>query len=685
MMRGTGIRRWLLLTLLLLAVAASYPGLIAHFSTRLPKTSMDILSHLGNLNWQNHFLLREPGLVCNLGSYYPHALATFFGPPMFGIAPWFGLFKLLGLNTYVQYNLFIVIGFLIGALGVFFLSLEVSGNERRHAFVAAFIYIAFNTQRNLFHWLPLFSSFFVPWTLLYFLRYLKTRQRLDLGLFLAFAAAQFITSVYLGVYLLAFFLPWMVLFALLFRKLPLRNFLEIAVGLALLAAVLLAVYHPIVASYGSVTAHRAYHPAQLLNVSDLFTANRSYLYGEVLHLSQRSLFNWFPGLTVFFLFFISGVASMRAQRWPWLAFAGGGLLGVLFLQKTHSAWATVLFLFLLAVFAGGHLRRGQEQTPLALMALSLSGYLLVFFNLLTLGLPRSAHPFSLLASVVPYFQRMCEYKRVVVILVPLLAVFAAHGLLALGGRRRWLPLLALGLIWVENAEPGMRKWGRPLRVDNRAPIYAAIPRQSDKVLLELPFFGGERIWSLPSFYQSIYVYSTRFHWNFIVNGRDSFAPLAHQELAGRATIPQVFTEENIEWLKRRYAVEYLIINWPLLTPREFLQARTRLPFLASRGDMVSASPQATVFRLREKKEITLLERTYSAYHLRHRQILVSFRKRYTLSARVAVAGRPWKEFRLNDSRELRFRVDRGRIGRDCESLRIDFSEPVGIEEIALSK
>ena len=49
MMRGNWTRRWLLLTLLLLAVAASYPGLIAHFSTRLPKTSMDILSHLGNL------------------------------------------------------------------------------------------------------------------------------------------------------------------------------------------------------------------------------------------------------------------------------------------------------------------------------------------------------------------------------------------------------------------------------------------------------------------------------------------------------------------------------------------------------------------------------------------------------------------------------------------------------------
>ena len=147
------------------------------------------------------------------------------------------------------------------------------------------------------------------------------------------------------------------------------------------------------------------------------------------------------------------------------------------------------------------------------------------------------------------------------------------------------------------------------------------------------------------------LYSTRFHWNFVVNGRDSFAPLAHQELAGRATIPQVFTEENIEWLKRRHAVEYLVINWPLLNPGEILQARTRLPFLASQGDEVSASPQATVFRLREKKEITVLERTYSAYHLRHRQVLVRLRKPYTLSARVAVAGRPWKEFRLNGSRE----------------------------------
>jgi hypothetical protein len=302
-----------------------------------------------------------------------------------------------------------------------------------------------------------------------------------------------------------------------------------------------------------------------------------------------------------------------------------------------------------------------------------------------MGLPRQVHPFSLLASVVPYFQRMCEYKRVFVILVPLLAVFAAHGLRALDGRRRWLPLLALALIWGENAELGIGRWGRSLQVDERAPIYAAIPRQSDKVLLELPFFGGTKIWSLQSFFQSIYVYSTRFHWNHVVNGRDSFAPLAYAEVARRAVIPEIFSRENIEWLKRNTALEYLVINWPYLNSEETAQVRENLPRLAAEGDKVLDMPQATVYRLRERGEISVLERTYSAYHLRCRQILVRLRRPRSLIARVAITGRPWKEFRLAGRSQFRFRVDARLIGRDCATVRIDFSEPVGIEEIALLK
>ena len=99
-MLGLHWRQWLLLALLLLlVVGVSYPGMFAHFSTRLSKGHMDTVNHLASINWQNHFLLHEPGLVFNLGTFYPHSLATFFGPPMFGITPWFGLFKLFGLES----------------------------------------------------------------------------------------------------------------------------------------------------------------------------------------------------------------------------------------------------------------------------------------------------------------------------------------------------------------------------------------------------------------------------------------------------------------------------------------------------------------------------------------------------------------------------------------------------------
>jgi len=685
-MFGMNLRQWLIrILLLLLVIAVSYPGMFAHFSTRLSKMHMDTVSHLGNINWQNHFLLHEPGLVFNMGTFYPHSLATFFGPPMFGITPWFGLFKLFGLGMCSQFNLFIVFGFLIGAAGVFSLTLEISGKEKIYAFVAAVIYIVFNTQRSLFVWLPLFSTFFVPWTLLFFLRYLKNQHHRDLLLFLALAAAQFVTSVYLGIYLLVFFLPWMIFFALLFKSLSVRNLLKIAAGLVLVASLMLILYHPIVSSYDGVTSPRVYRPVLLLNISDLFTANRSFLYSQVLNLRKKTLFNWFPGVMVYILFFISGISFARARRWPWLAFIAAALLAVLSLQMSHLFWSSSQFWLLLTIFIGSHIRQRRQDPSLLLLALAFAGYLFIFFNFLPMGLPRQALPFSLLASCIPYFQRMCEYKRVFVILVPVMAVFAAHGLRMLGGRRRWLPLLVLGLIWLENFEPRIGNWGKTLRLDDRAPIYAAIPRQSDKVILEIPFFGGTQIWSLPSFFQSIYAYSTRFHWNFVVNGRDSFAPLEHQELARRATIPEIFKEENIAWLKRRYAVEYLVINWPLLTSAEALLAREHMPFLAVNGDALLDSAQATVIRLRERKEISVLERTYSAYHLRHRQLQVKLAQPYSIRASVTVGGRHWKEFKLEGNESLQFRVDPKLVQRDCALVSISFSRPVKLVEIALRK
>jgi hypothetical protein len=328
-------------------------------------------------------------------------------------------------------------------------------------------------------------------------------------------------------------------------------------------------------------------------------------------------------------------------------------------------------------------RRRREHLPLTLLALGFTAYVLFFFNLNVVGLPKWAIPYSLLAAVIPYFRRICEYKRVFIILVPVMAVLAAHALSMWPRRRRWLPLLVLALIWVENFEPTVAEWGQSLPWERRAPIYAAIPRQQDKVLLELPFFGGEEIWSLPSFFNSVYTYSTRFHWNFVINGRDSFAPLDQAELARHATIPRVLCRQSIEWLKRRHALEYLVINWPFLSVKEARLVRKRMPFLEAAGEKILEIPEATVFRLRERGEVTRLVRTYSAYHLHHRQLRVRLRAPCSLRARVAIDGRPWREFRLQDEAELRFRVDRDRVGPDCGQVAITFSRPVGITEISL--
>jgi hypothetical protein len=680
-----GRQKLLLVLLLLLAMVATYPGMFAHFTTRIPKIHMDTIEQIANVNWQNHFLFREPGLVFNMGTFYPHSLATFFGAPMFGISIWFGLFKMFGLNIYSQYNLFIVFALMIGAIGVFALTVEVSGKEKIYAFIAAVIYIVFNTHRALYIWPSIFSAFFVPWALLYFLRFLKSLHYRDLLLFLTCAAIQITMSEYVGVYLLVFFLPWMIIFALFFKKISLKTFLKISAGLVLVALLMIILYYPIISSFDGVTTTRSYRPGMLLNINDLFTTNHSFIYSQIFRMYLATLFNWFPGIIVSVFFFVSGFASDRVRSWPWIALTAIALLSIILLQKSHIRLGTILFLLLLSFFTASHLRQRRQNLPLTLLALAFAGYLLFFFNLLPMGLPRQAFPFSILASLVPYFQRMCEYKRVFVILIPIMAVFAAHSMRLLGRHRRWLPLILLGLIWLENFEPRIRDWGNSIQWDARAPIYATIPRQSDKVILEIPFFGGTEIWSLPSFFQSVYAYSTRFHWNFVVNGRNSFAPVDHQELARHALIPEVFEEENIEWLKRHYAVDYLIINWPELNPEEALHAMKRLPFLSAVGDKVLDIPQATVFQLQEKKEITVLERTYSAYHLRHRQILVRFRKPCSLLAAVEVSNLPWQEFPLNMSSELRFRIDPRRIGRDCEPVKIIFPKPVEVEEIRLCK
>lgn len=703
--RGRRRREFLLLhAFFLLVTVVMFPGMFRHFFSGLPFPHPDILGIVSPLEWQCHFMLRAPALVPSLGAFYPHSWATYFFDPMYGIMVIFFALKLLGLNVYAVYNSFILICFLGGAWGVYRLGREI-GVDKSYAAVGAAFTIFFSVNAFMVMWLNFFAIFLLPWCILHLLRYLRGKQRRDAWLFSLFILLQTLTAFYIGIYFLAFLFPLFMLCALIFRLWRWRELPPLVLGLGAVAALLTVVYFPFLVVKKYVVVYRPFTHHLLPNVSHLFTANHSWLFTLWKGAQEGLQHTWFPGVLVFALTLLAAYAPAGNRNPLRLAGFTAAAAAIVLLQPRFLAAATLLLLALALLLLVRFWRRRRENPALTALVFAYWAYIFLYFDFSTLGLPPRFLPYSFIIEHISFIKGLRGERRAFIVLIPLTALLLARGLQTLLQGRKWsrwvLPLL-LALMMAENFNPAMLAWNSPLP-DHRAAVYRSLPRGQDKIVLEIPFYGRlvrrqeditpadleenyNRLynWENSFFRNNIYSYCQRFHWNFLVNGRASLYPEKFPELLERTRPWEVFKSENLRWLKENYSVDYLIVNWEMLKPREVPYMREHLAEFQPHADLIQDDAQASVFRLVERDRLARIVRTYSSYHLRRRRVVVRLAEPCAGAVSVNLNGQVAGRLEPRAGWELEWTWD-GDIGLRPDGNRLEFIFPhaLRIREIVL--
>src|SRR5215212_761042 len=150
--------------------------------------------------WIAHALATAPGRILDGNTFYPETgtLTLSDAMPVQGLVAAPLLWS--GVPPVLVHNLMLLAGIVLSAAGMFMLALHLTGN--RGAGLVAGIVFAFVPFRfaHYMH-MELQWTVWIPWTFWALHRTLDTRSWRDAGLLGAFAALQFMSSIYYGVFL----------------------------------------------------------------------------------------------------------------------------------------------------------------------------------------------------------------------------------------------------------------------------------------------------------------------------------------------------------------------------------------------------------------------------------------------------------------------------------------------------
>ena len=200
----------------LIAVGMTWP-LARHLSTRLPGGSHDTLVHYWNGWWARQALGSGQSPYQTDYLYYPQGMSlVYHNFAWLSIVTWIALQPLVG--GFAAYNLSILINLALCGLAAYLLALELTGN-RRAAFLAGVIYLAWPFRLYQLDHPNLISTMWIPLFLLFLIRTMKRKRWTDgllTGVFLVLTAytrwQQLIPAVVLGAICFLGYLPRQVTF-----------------------------------------------------------------------------------------------------------------------------------------------------------------------------------------------------------------------------------------------------------------------------------------------------------------------------------------------------------------------------------------------------------------------------------------------------------------------------------------
>jgi len=491
-----------------LTVLVTYPQ-VRGFGTAVPYHTDPYFS-MWRLGWVAHAIATTPGAVFDANIFYPerHTLAYSDAMLLPGIvaAPLFWT----GISPIRIYNGLLFAAFALSGFTMFVLARHLTGNVAA-AVVAGTIYAFAPYRFTHYMHLELQLVFWIPLALLMIHRILSNARIRDGVILGMLVGCQILSSIYSGVFLLAYCVVLGPCLLLTTGKRSVRSLALPVITAAVIATVLACAYGPAyleaARTVGTRTAGEVQrYSASLRNYFSAPKMNRLYGWTAVTDQLSADEMNLFAGVTAMVLALLGIVAARQRVR---LAYVAG----------------------------------------------------LVFAIAMTSGVNGFVYPW-LFEHVLP-FSALRSPARFDVLITLSLAVLSAYGadvLLCRIGKAHLRQMAATGIIAlliVEYASaPQVSAAPQPSRID------AYLARKPPAVIVELPVVSARGIWLSLDF---LYMYQGLSHLQRMLNGYSGFAPPSFYQM--RQVMTTFPDDASMDFLRNRH-VDYVIVRVGLYDPAE---------------------------------------------------------------------------------------------------------------------
>ena len=661
-----------------------YSGVFLNFSTKIPGGDHDDVRHILSLiNYTIHAPIKD---IYHFPIYYPESYVLARTHPLFGVSFFFKIFHSLGFNLNQSYNLYIIISLIIGAFGCFLLAREISNSEI-FAFLFSTIYILHQKNTLFLVWLNFLSVFYVPFVFYFLVRFFKTKKRIYMISAVLFALMQIMASLYYGAILWGLLIPSFLIVAFILKIVPLKDFKQSIFYLFIGLILILLIFSPFLTITQPELPESDGH--SLATALDLFYYSKiiSHIFG--FDPNVPSMY-FFPGFSffLFVLFFI--VSFLDNKKHKYLLFLLLAVLSVLlacsvFLNHAASDWLFLTFLGIAvsAVIAGWN--NMDKWTKLVTISLAL--FMLFFISFPHIPLLKTISLFDVFGKIMPV-QGLRGMSRIFFISVPFLITIAA-----VGGARSFKAFedfnkkkkflfvaLILSLMIVENIRFEKQKNMMTEFQKPSGDVYKLLPFNSDKIILEIPYYLGIR-----RSHNSTYALSWDIHRNYLLNGVTPNAPWGY--------IPEMLSilgpnqdnfpsEEKLKDLINKHSVTHVIFHWDIIQDEIRDRMQTRVNQIKKFGKIEFRDKKNTILRTQEYIPIENIIRTYSLYHLRKKRIKIVLNKTYAGQIMVYLNNRLVRRQKLN-SDKIYINLKNWPMNVSGNRIEVKFRRPVWLKTIEL--
>lgn len=554
------LRRLLAPLALLLAIPLLYPALFVAFGDRVPFAGHADLNYIWGVI--AHLLKTDWAHLYELPVFQPLPGMLAYGHPLLGLYPFFKLFALLGFDLGTSHSLYLVSALYLNALGNFLLLRSLKAS-RAVALVLAFFTLVWGLNAVHFIWLNFLSVFWLPFCLLFLVRWHRKPSWSDGWLAALCSVMLFAACEYYGIHFYLFLLAPLLIALLAAHRSEIRRVFSLLLPFAASVPLILTIYWPLLDRGRQVQAASGFDPAHLLGAGDLFC------YSHLLHgffpaaaITGHSLYLGI-GLAMLLFFFFTAWGTKIWPVWSLLLALTAAAAVLFFVSPVWLDWLTLTLLVVLCLL---FLFRVNRKTDFwsRYSAWACAGFLLLLWGLPHWDPQARFSLYRLIWEHAPGFRGLRAVDRIFPLLLPLLLIMAASGLRMLAARgatRRVIHiLLAVSALLMTVEHYYSNQFDHLGRLPLRTEIYRSIAKEERGSLLALPAYRDE----FGEVQNARYMVNQVFHNLTLIGGRTSHTPTAYYPELHKLIDHGRLDENSLRRLIDGHALSHLAIHWDWL-------------------------------------------------------------------------------------------------------------------------